>query len=202
MMEAFQSAQAAQRTILELQTQVSQFQEVQHFHSNRKNALCMELKEFKEVDLLALKAFVQSAAQLESELVDQLDVQLLVDREALLSLEEAGGPKLGLLLNCFGAEEGTIRKLAGLRSMDLSMLNGEEMRSQLANLPKAQQIIVLYAQERLIHGQRPFENHDCVLCECKTAQQMAAFLQERGLQHVTADLILKTGASGRGSSCS
>ena len=49
-----------------------------------------------------LKAFVRSTAQMERKLVSRMEDQLEEDKEGLFSLNERGGPKLGLLLNCFG----------------------------------------------------------------------------------------------------
>ena len=146
----------------------------------------------------AVGAFVQVAAQVEMELVSQMEAQLIKNRESLLPLREAGAPKLGLLLNCFGADAKTIEKLAGLGSLDLSFLSAAELESLLVDLPRGQQIIALYTQERLIHGKLPFSEHDCALCECETAHEMAAFLQECGMGHITPQLIAKTGATGRG----
>ena len=146
----------------------------------------------------ALRAFAQSAAEVEIELISELEAQLINDREGLFALCEKG-PKLSLLLNCFGACTETVLTLEHLNSMDLMVISPEELKSLIVNLPRDQQIAALYTQERLSYGKLPFGEHECAICNCETADEMAAFLDEQGMQKVTADLINQTGAFGRGS---
>jgi hypothetical protein len=101
-------------------------------------------------------------------------------------------------LNAFGADARTIQALADLDSMDFIDLKEEELKKMVAKLPRDQQIVVLYAHERLDRGKLPFAEHDCALCDCETAEDMASFLKENGLERATADAIRRTGASGKG----
>ena len=193
-----QEIQSALETIQKLAIKISQLEEEERSHAAAEETLQAELEAWQKLDVSILKSFVQSAADMENELVRQLEFQLARDREGLLSLREEGGPKLGLLLNCFGADEKSIRALKDLSSMDLLMITGDEFNMLMADIPRNQHIAVLYAQERLLHGKLPFADHDCALCDCESAEDMAAFLQENGMI-VSADLIRQTGAFGRGS---
>ena len=131
-------------------------------------------------------------------LVAQLEAQLDNDRECLFALKERESPKLSLLMNCFGADARTIQALPDLGSMELAASHIDEIKPLVAALPREQQIVVLYTQDRLIHGKMPFAEHDCALCDCETPEEMANFLNENGLPTVTADIIRRTGAFGRG----
>ena len=154
------------------------------------------LAQLDHLNATALKKFVQLAAVVEKELVSQLEVQLAENRNGLLALSGEGSPKLSLLLNCFGANLETIHRFRHYDSMDLLSIRKEKW--ELTSLPKDQRTVVLYTRERLKKGKIPFGEHDCALCKCTTAEEMANFLNENGLQQVTADIIRQTGASGRG----
>ena len=156
------------------------------------------LKECEKLDVATLKAFVRSAAQMERKLVCQMEAKLEEDKEGLFSLNEEGSPKLGLLLNCFGAEAKTIQSLSDLSSAGLLLCGEKELESMVWALPRDQQIVVLYTRERLKEGKPPYAQHDCAICDCETADQMASFLNKHGFNQVTADIIRQTGASGRG----
>ena len=198
--EASNRIKAAQKSIRQLQTEVTSYEKAVQAHANKEKALQAELEERKEVEseVAALRAFAELAVPVEENLASQLEAQLAKDREGLLTLHQQGGPKLSLLLNCFGAEPITIQALGRYSSMDLAMFDSKEVQSLIASLPQRQQSVVLYTQERLIHGKPPFGQHDCALCSCETPEEMSAFCQEQGLTQVTPEIIRKTGASGRG----
>ena len=197
-MQASQGANAAKREMEKLRSQIAAFEEEERAHSEAEKALLVQLEEFQKLDVAALKPFVSSAAKVEQELVFQMEAQLENDREGLFALKERESPKLSLLMNCFGADARTIQALPDLDSMELAASHESEVKRLVATLPRDQQIIVLYTQDRLIHGKLPFVEHDCALCDCETAEEMANFLKENGLPTVTADIIRRTGAFGRG----
>ena len=189
---------AAQR-IQEPRAQPAAFEEDEKSSSVRIQTLRAELEVFQKLDMAKLIHFLESAAEVEKELVRQLETQLEEDRQSLFALKEKeSSPKLSLLLNAFGADARTIQALADLDSMDFMALREEELKKIMAKLPRDQQIVVFYTQERLIIGKLPFSKHDCALCDCKTAEEMVSFLKEKGLERVTADAIRHTGASGKG----
>ena len=196
--EAAQGAFRVQRDIKALHLELAAFSKAEQFHSNQEDELLSELNQLKTLDINSLARFIKSAAQVEKELVKQLEAQLVQDRDELSALHEKRSPKLSLLLNCFGANEETIQALEQFKSVDLTTLSVEELKPFLTDLPREQQIVVLYTQERLVNGKLPLSDHDCALCDCETAEQMAAFLNEHGLLRVTAELIHSTGAIGRG----
>ena len=79
------------------------------------------------------------------------------------------------------------------------MCGDSELESMIRDLPKDQQNVVLYTRDRLEKGKLPYAGHKCAICDCKTAEEMASFLNENGFNQVTADIIIRqTGASGRG----
>ena len=151
----------------------------------------------KKLNLASLEPFVRSAVQMERKLISQMEAQLEDDKEGLCSLYR-GGTKLGLLLNCFGAHVETIQMLRNLSSAELLLCGDSEVESLINQLPKDQQIVVLYTRDRLEKGKLPYAGHSCAICDCKTAEEMASFLNENGFNHVTADIIRRTGAYGRG----
>ena len=196
--EASQGAKDTDQAIKELQLQLITFQEAEQTQAAVEASLLAELNEWEMLDTIALKAFAQSAAKWERELVSQLESQLEADRDGLCALGGENSPKLSLLMNCFGAEPKTIRALSDLDSMNLAGCLAEEIQLLVSALSREQQIVVFYTQDRLLHGKLPFAKHDCALCDCQTPEEMAAFLKEIGLKTATADIIRKTGASGRG----
>jgi hypothetical protein len=182
----------------EFRHQLATSEEAEKSFEKREKILMAQLEDLQRLDVANWVPFVQSAAEVEKELVSQLETQLVEDRESLFALNEEGSPKLSLLLNAFGADERTIQTLADLRSMDLIPLRDEELKEKMVKLLRYQQTVVLYTQERLVHGMAPFARHDCALCDCETAEEMTYFLNEIGFEKVTADLIRGTGASGKG----
>ena len=83
--------------------------------------------------------------------------QLAKDRHSLLALNsKKKAPKLGLLLNCFGANAETIKTLGKLESAEFILLTSDQVTPLLAALPGEEQSIVLCAQKRLLHGELPF----------------------------------------------
>ena len=197
-MQASQGANAAKREVQRLLSQIAAFEEAERAHIEAEKTLLVELKECQELDVAALKSFVSFAAKVERELVPQMEAQLKIDRDGLFALKDRESPKLSLLMNCFGADARTIQALPDLDSMDLAASHIDEVKTLVAALPRDQQIVVLYTQERLLQGKLPFTEHDCALCDCETAEEMANFLKENGLPKVTADIIRRTGAFGRG----
>ena len=195
--EARLGVEKTQEEILNLQDRLARFKEEEQIHSDTEKLLQAELEEFELLGIAALRRFVLSAAQIEEKLVSQMEVQLEQGRENLLALKEEGGPKLGLLLNCFGADLETIQTFSALRSKELANLSREEVKYFAAKLPKEQQIVVLYTRNRLLLGQVPFGEHDCALCHSKTPEEMAAFLNERQIK-ISVEVIRKTGAFGLG----
>ena len=191
-------AQEIEQKIQQLSLQVAGLKEEEKLSAQKEETLQAEMEERERLNLPALRTFVQSAAEVEKQLILRLEEQLQEDRECLLPLQAEDGPKLGLLLNCFGSNAETISALKELSSMDLALLTSKEVEPLLSDLPRDQQITVLYTRERLLHGKLPFAEHDCAMCDCATAEEMSAFLAERGVEDVTADCIRKTGASGRG----
>ena len=106
--EARLGVEKTQQQILNLQNRQTAFEEEEQLHSDTEKLLQTEIEEFEKLDIAALRSFVLSAAQIfEERLVSQLEVQLEQGRENLLAFEEEGGPKLSLLLNCFGADSET-----------------------------------------------------------------------------------------------
>ena len=196
--KASQRAQSTQKEIEKLLRQLDAFNEKERSHADREETLLAELKEYEKLNVDSLKAFVRLAAQMERKLVSQMEAQLEEDKEGLFSLNEKGSPKLGLLLNCFGAEANTIQALCDFNSEELLLCGERELESMISALPKDQQIVVLYTRDRLVKGKLPYAEHDCAICDCETAEEMASFLNENGFNRVTADIIRQTGASGRG----
>ena len=196
--EASQFANVAKREMQKLLSQIAAFEEAERTHAEAEKALLGELEECQELDVADLKPFVRSAAKVERQLVSRMEVQLVSDRDGLFALKERKSPKLSLLMNCFGADARTIQALPVLDSMDLAASHENEVKTLVAALPRDQQIVVLYTQERLLQGNLPFTDHDCALCDCETPEEMANFLNENGLPTVTADIIRRTGAFGRG----
>ena len=162
------------------------------------NSAESRMEELQQLDIEALKRFVQSAAEVERRLILALEDQLRKDPEGLFDLNEEGSPKLGLLLNCFGADARTIKVLQNIAAKDLILRRERDVKSMVSALPKDQQIVVLYTRERLEKGAFPYSDHECVVCKCETAEEMANLLSENELSKVTADIIRGTGASGRG----
>ena len=196
---ASRETQNALRMIQELSEKVSHFEEAERVHAAAVQTLRDELQEWQELDIDSLKVFAQSAADVEKKLVTQLEDQLLNDKDGLFALtDESEEPKLSLLLNCFGARKDSIQALKDVSSVDLAMISVGELKELMANLPRDQQNVILYTQERLLYGAFPFAEHDCALCDCESAEDMAAFLQELGLRHITVDLVQQTGSFGRG----
>ena len=103
-----------QTLIQELSEKVTQFQKAVRHHEDTERSLQEEVDEWQELNILSLKAFAESASKMEEKLVSQLEVQLARDREGLFPLQQKKSPKLGLLLNCFGAGSGTIQALSEL----------------------------------------------------------------------------------------
>jgi hypothetical protein len=197
-MQASQGANAAKREMKKLRSQIAAFEKAERAHAEAEKDLLAELEECQKMDVAALKPFVLSVAMVERKLVTQLEAQLVNDRECLFALKERESPKLSLLMNCFGADARTIQALRDFDSMELAASSIIEINLMVAALPREQQIVVLYTQDRLIHGKMPFAEHDCALCDCETPEEMANFLNENGLPTVTADIIRRTGAFGRG----
>ena len=196
--EAFKKREKAQRKIQKLEDRIATFKAAEQHHENQETTLKEEIREWQALNLPTLKQFARTAAETEEELVTQLEAQLEVDRSHLLANHERGGPKLGLLLNCFGAEEATINVLAEFNGGDFAKLTGTQLDSLVSTLASNQRTVVRYTHERLNNGKLPFIEHDCILCDCETPSQMASFLRECGLPGVTEELIRQTGASGRG----
>ena len=186
--KASQRVQSTKEEIEELRCRLSDLQEEERFHAEKEKTLQTEVEGIQQLDVATLRPFIQAAAQAEREIVSQLEDQL--------ALNDIGSPKLSLLLNCFGADTNTIQTLQDLRSMNL--LSRGEVESMISGLSKDQQIAVLYTRERVKKGKIPYGRHECAVCSCETAEEMASFLNENGLAQVNADMIRKTGASGRG----
>jgi hypothetical protein len=197
-MEASQRVQFTQEKIEELHDQLDAFKEKERSLADKERTLLAELKEYEKRNLATLKPFVRSAALMERKLVSQMEAKLEEGTDGLFSLNKEGSPKLGLLLNCFGAEANTIQALRNLSSADLLSYGDSEVESMVWALPKDQQIVVLYARDQLEKGKLPYAGHECAICDCETAEEMASFLNENGFKQVTADIIRQTGASGRG----
>ena len=193
-----QKAQLVKQQIQELRDQLKGFEEEEQRCLQEENALKTKLKFLKELEVIDLLPFVRNAAKVEEELASELNAALDKDREGLFALNEEGTPKLGLLMNCFGASARAIQELAEYSGTDFPYLPMEEVKALVAGLPRYQQDAVFYAQERLKNGKLPFAEHDCALCDCETPEEMAAFLHESGFEQVTADHIRRTGAFGRG----
>ena len=148
----------------------------------------------------SLLRFTQSAADMERRLVGELEDFLNSGKkEGLSALHEGDSPKLGLLLNCFGAGEEAILALKDLTSADLLGTSPDDLKEIIGHLPRDQRNVVQYTQEMLDRVKDPFLEHDCAICDCETAEEIAAFSNERGVLQVTAELIKRTGAFGRGS---
>ena len=167
-----------QRDIEKLHSQLDAFKEKERFHADQEETLLAYLKEYWKLNVTAFKPFVRLVAQMEREIVSQMEAQLEEDKEGLFSLKEEGSPKLGLLLNCFGAEAKTIQTLSDLSSAGLLLCGEKELESMVWALPRDQQIVVLYTRERLKEGKPPYAQHDCAICDCETADQMASFLNK------------------------
>ena len=197
--KASQDAELIRQEIYNLRSQLSEFEKKERIHAQNLKTLEEELEDYQRLDVGSLKAFAQSASEMEKELVSQLEAQLAKDKGGLFALNKQGSPKLALLLNCFGADAETIKAVRHLNSNGLISQGEDALTSWvLRGLPRDQQIVVLYTRERLQKGKFPFWLHDCALCDCETAEEMASFLNENGLTQVTADTISQTGASGRG----
>ena len=198
--EASQEAQNTRKEMEKLRCQLDGFEEKERSLAEQEKALRIELEALYELDIDGIRVFAQSAAQVEKDVVSQLEAQLAEDREGLFALNEKESPKLGLLLNCFGAEAGTIQSLPDLNSEDLIWGADEDVESMVSGLPRDQQIVVLFTQDRLKEGTVPLGDHDCAVCNCRTVEEMASFCGKHGLSSVTEDVIRKTGASLRSTS--
>ena len=89
--EAFQ-VQILKQEMEKFRSQLSTCEAKQKAHFKMEKTL---LKELQQVEIDTFLPFVRSAAQMEKELVSQLEVQLSKDRKRLLALSGAVGPKLG-----------------------------------------------------------------------------------------------------------
>ena len=148
--KAFIGAQTSSKKLEEVSLELSAFEEAVLSHEEKEKSLLAELEPFQKLDMIAFRLFVQSAAQVEKDLVSQLEAQLANGMEALFALNEEGSPKLSLLLNCFGAEAGTIQVLSShLNSVGLVFSDDEEVKSMISVLPRDQQIVVLNTRDRL-----------------------------------------------------
>ena len=196
--ESFRNACSAKQHIQELSDRLMAFEEEEHRCEEEEEILKKELEELEEMDIISLLPFVRSAAKVEKQLVFELEDKLSKDRDGLFALHEEGSPKLSLLMNCFGAEKRTIKQLQDLNSKNFISHNMAEVNLLVSALPRVQQTVVRYTQERLKSGKLPFADHDCALCDCETPEEMANFLSEHGLKQVTADIVRKAGAYGRG----
>ena len=197
-MKASEGVQLTQQKIERLRGRLDAFKEKERSHAEKELTLLTELSEYEKLNVAKLKPFVRLAAQMERKLVSQMETKLEEDTDGLFPLNEEGSPKLGLLLNCFGAEANTIQALRNLSSAELLLCGDSEVESMIWALPKDQQIVVLYARDRLEKGKLPYAGHECAICDCETAEEMASFLNDNGFKQVTADIIHQTGASGRG----
>ena len=195
---ASQAVQSTQQEMEKLRVQLDTLQKKEAILVEREKHLQAQLQDFQELDVVALRPFVQLAAQVEQKLVCQLEAKLVEDKESLIPLSEKGGPKMSLLLNCFGAEAETIKVLRDVSSSEMLSYAERDVDRMVWALPKHQQIAVLYTRERLKEGKLPYAEHNCALCVCETAKQMARFLNANGLKKVTAETIQQTGAYGRG----
>ena len=150
---ASQEVQNALNMIQELTEKVTELQEAEKIHAAALDTLRAELEGWDQLDITSMQALAQSAVEMETEMAAQLQDQLLNDKNGLLALsEDGGGPKLSFLLNCFGAGEVTIQTLKDLSSEDFMMISVKELEERMVNIPRDQQIVVLYAQERLNQG--------------------------------------------------
>ena len=164
-MKASQRVQSTQQKIEKLHGQLDAFKEKERSHADKERTLRAELKEYEKRNLATLKPFVRSTALMERKLVSQMEAKLEGGTDGLFSLNEKGSPKLGLLLNCFGAEANTIQALRNLSSADLLSYGDSEVESMVWALPKDQQIVVLYARDRLEKGKLPYAGHECAICD-------------------------------------
>jgi hypothetical protein len=192
---AVQGVQSIKQEIEKLKSQLIAPEEAKRSHADKEKALLAELGELQQLDLDAFLPFVRSAAQVEKELVSELEAQLVKGRKCLAPLNGTARPKLSLLLNCFGASVGTIRSLPLLDSK--SLISSKEEKLKEIGLSMDQQIILLYTRERLLEGKLPFAKHDCPLCNCIEAEEMDDFLNKNGVNVKPGD-IRKTRAYGRG----
>ena len=200
-MEVFDETLAAKEsTLAKRQQQIQELSEQLKALQEEEKTLMTELEVLKQLDVATLLPFVRSAAKVERELASELES--VTDPESLSALNEAedeeGRPKLALLMNRFGANAGTIHKLAKYGGMDFPYLKEEQVKEIVAGLARDQQVAVLYTHDRLMFGKSPFAKHDCAICDCETPEEMAAFLKENGFELATADHIRETGAFGRG----
>ena len=190
----------AKQQIQELSERLKALVEEEKRCEQEEKALKTDLEVLKQLNVVPLLPFVRSAARVERELASQLETALVTDPESLSALNEAeaGNPKLALLMNRFGANAGTIQRLAEYDGAEFPYLSEDQVKEDVAGLPRDQQVAVLYTHDRLKNGKAPFDEHDCALCDCETPEEMAAFLNENGLEQATADHIRRTGAFGRG----
>ena len=197
--EASQEINALQVMIQGLKDQIAKRLEDTQEHKNRARDHQSKLDEWekRELDVHTLQEFALAA--------DENEKKLLIQLKTLISEGCSGRvdncrPKLGLLLNCFGADEKTIEALEELSCANLLQLSEDEVSFYLEELSRPQQIIVLYAQERLQFGRLPFAEHDCALCNAQTPKEMACLLEEVGIgkAEATEEAIRLTGASGTG----
>ena len=72
---------------------------------------------------------------MERKLVSEMEAKLEEGTDGLFSLNKKGSPKLGLLLNCFGAEANTIQALRNLSSADLLSYGDSEVETMVWALP-------------------------------------------------------------------
>jgi predicted nucleic acid-binding Zn-ribbon protein len=193
-----QAIQATKQQMEELRIQLARFEAKEASHAEREKSVMLQLQACEKVDVPALLPFVQSACEEEKKVALELKSQLEDDRTGLFALKEEGTPKVGLLLNSFGASVQTIEVLSDHNSMDLMGKSVDEVKALVAGLPRDQQTVALFTHERLNYGRLPFGEHDCALCDCETPEEMANFLNENGLPTVTAETIRRSGASGRG----
>ena len=115
------------------------------------------LKQYQNMFMVELRPFLLAAARAERQVVSELEDQLQRNRDILLEKGE-----LSLLMNCFGADEFTIKVLKHLNSLQLRILSVEDVQLLISHRPLAQQKVVLRIKKWLEEG-APFIDHQGAL---------------------------------------
>ena len=84
--KAFIGVQSSSKKLEEVSLELSAFEEAVLSHEEKEKSLLAELEPFQKLDMIAFRLFVQSAAQVEKDLVSQLEAQLANGMEALFAL--------------------------------------------------------------------------------------------------------------------
>jgi len=135
---------------------------------------------FREEKLPTVMQSVQSAAEVEQKLANDLMAQIKKDPSALAALsdDQSENPKLSLVFNMAGLTEDVITKLSSVSGEEFLLLTS--LRGSDYDLGFHEQKDLEYCRTMLDCGQFPYESHkdQCVVCCCETEEELWNLLDE------------------------